>query len=113
MWQKLNGEQIRPFMLAFIIVGIMALLFGGYRFVDSATRIQNNAAFQAKNGVQTISPENQAGAQVLFAAGAEYRDLLGERNEAIIFIGAGLVLLSLGWLGNDIIRSRHKVIEAS
>jgi hypothetical protein len=113
MRQKFNSEQLRPFMLAFIIVGVVGLLFGGYRFVDAALQIQNNQAFQIQQSGQEIAPQSQSDAQGLFAAGVQYHALVQQRNEGLIIAGAGLVMLSVGWLGNDIIGSRHKPIQAS
>ncbi len=113
MRQKLNSEQLRSFMLALMLIGVAALLFGAYRFVDAATRIQNNPAFLMQSSGQTVSPQDAGTAESLIAAGMEYRRLVGQRNEALIIGGAGVILLAVGWLGSDVLKSRHKLVEAS
>jgi hypothetical protein len=110
---KINSEQLRPFLMALVIVGIVALLFGAYRFVDAATRIQNNPAFQVQSNGQTVSPQDMGTAEMLVSSGLAYRELVRQRNEALVIGGVGLVMLSLGWLGNDVIRSRRKVVKVS
>jgi hypothetical protein len=113
MLRKINREQLRPFTMALIIVGIVALLFGAYRFVDAATRIQNNQAFQIQSSGQPISPQDNGEAQSLIASGIEYHALVGQRNESLVIGGVGLVLVSLGFLGTDLLRSREKTVTAS
>jgi hypothetical protein len=113
MRSKMTSEQLRPFMLAFIIVGVVALLFGGYRFIDAVIQIQNNQSFQVQQSGQEVAPQSAGEAQGLFASGVQYHALVGQRNESLVIAGAGLIMLSIGWLGNDAIRSRHKVVQAS
>lgn len=99
--------------MALIIVGILALAFGAYRFVDAAVQIQNNAAFKAENSGQETVIQDQTQGQLLFAAGIQYRKLLAQRNEAMIIAGAGLVILAGGWLGNDVLRARSKAVAVA
>jgi Ca2+/Na+ antiporter len=113
MLRKINREQLRPFMMALIIVGIVALVFGAYRFVDAATRIQSNRAFQIQSSGQEVAPQDNGAAQALIASGIEYHALVSQRNESLIIAGTGLVILSLGFLGNDLLRPREKTVTAS
>lgn len=113
MRKPINLEQLKPFAMALIIIGVLALFFGVYRFVNAALLIQDNPAFKAQSNNQTVAPQSQEEAQILVSAGMQYRQLVGERNDALIIGGAGLILLALGWLGNDFIKSRQKSAAAA
>jgi len=112
MLKIFSREQIKPIAIAIILVGLGALLFGGYRFVDAALRIQNNLTFQIEQKGNEIAPQSQAEAQMLFATGVEYRELLAQRHQSLMILGSGIVLISLGWLGADILNGRRKNKEA-
>jgi uncharacterized membrane protein len=44
---------------------------------------------------------------MLMASDIEMRAILLERSRAVVLLGIGVVLLSLGWLGNDFLRKRQ------
>lgn len=111
MFKTFNREQLRPFTLALMIVGALALALAAYRYVDAWTRLQNNQAYQIEVNGQTVAPESEAMAQMLIAAGVEYRRLNLQRNEALMIGGGGLALLALGWLGSDLISGKKRKTE--
>ncbi len=76
--------------------------------MDASLRMQNNLAYQIKAGIQKLTPDNQPDTATLFAAEAEYHDLEAQRNESLLFLGVGLMLICGGWLGGDLIRWRAK-----
>ncbi|MBZ0281875.1 MAG: hypothetical protein K8L97_14135 [Anaerolineae bacterium] len=103
-----NRERVKPITIALILIGLAALLFGGYRFVDAALQIQNNLAFQLEQSGGEVSPQSDAEAQMLVSTGLEYRELLRRRNESLMVLGGGIVLLAVGWLGADVLNGRRK-----
>ncbi|MBL8164592.1 MAG: hypothetical protein JNJ61_21560 [Anaerolineae bacterium] len=113
MLKTFNREKLRPFALALMIIGVLALVLAAYRYVDAWTQLQNNQAYQVEVNAQTVTPENEAMAQTLIAAGMEYRRLNLQRNEALMIGGGGLVLLALGWLGSDLISGKKRKAESN
>jgi hypothetical protein len=108
MLKIFNREKLRPFLLALMIIGVLALALAAYRYLDAWTQLQNNQAYQFEVNGQTASPESEAMAQSLIAAGMEYRRLNLQRNEALMIGGSGLVLLALGWLGSDLLSGKRR-----
>jgi hypothetical protein len=109
MRRFLNRDQIKPLLIAVMLVGVAGLLIGLYRFIDASNQLQSNPAFLAQSGGSPpVNVGSQEEATALIAASIEMRRLQGQRNEAVIFIGAGVALTALGWLGLDFLRPRRK-----
>ncbi|MBL8156028.1 MAG: hypothetical protein JNM70_17750 [Anaerolineae bacterium] len=106
-----SRENLRPILLALIILGIVGIIFGFVQFVSMSQRLEGNLAYQIQSSGQTISPDN-AEAQMLMASDIEMRAILLERSRAVVLLGVGVVLLSVGWLGNDFLRKRQPAGEA-
>jgi len=109
----LNSDWFRGVIFALLIIGVLAALFAAAQFVDASLKMQNNASYQAKSSETPLELQSQAAAQVLIAADVELRRLLEQRNNALIVGGVGLVSLALGWIGNDLLRSRRRKLNAS
>jgi hypothetical protein len=108
VWRR---DTIRIMLMALILIGLLLAVIGVIQFVDAALRLQNNAAYQASIGGDPLSLGSREQAQGLIAAGMEYRRLLAQRNNALIFGGAGLVVGALGWLAYDYLRSRERKLQ--
>lgn len=105
----LDSDWVRGIVFALFIIGIGACVFAAQQYIDASLKIQENASYKAKTSETPLELQSQAEAQMLMAADVEYRRLLGQRDNAMIAGGLGLVAFSIGWLGNDVIRSRRRV----
>ncbi len=101
-----SRENLRPILLALMILGVVGVIFGFVQFVSMSQRLEGNLAYQIQSSGQTINPDN-AEAQALMASDIEMRAILLERSRAVVLLGVGIVLLSVGWLGNDFLRRRQ------
>lgn len=105
MQRLLKNDNFKPLMLALIMLGIVALALGLYRFIDLSQQLQNNLAYQLQSGGgQSMNIQTQADAQMLIGASVQMQRLTGQRSEAVVLIGAGVALIALGWLGYDLAR---------
>lgn len=101
-----SRENLRPILLALMILGIVGVIFGFAQFIVMSRQMEGNMAYQIKASGQTINPDN-AQAQALMASDIELRAIELERSRAVVLLGVGVVLLSVGWLGNDFLRRRQ------
>jgi hypothetical protein len=105
-----NAEWMKPALYALLIIGIAALVFGVFRFLEATVNMQNNLAYQIQASDQEIDPQSEGEAMQLMSADLERRALDRQRDQALIVAGAGLALISLGWLGNDFVSIRRKAV---
>ncbi|NDJ62901.1 MAG: hypothetical protein GYB67_17400 [Chloroflexi bacterium] len=89
-----------------IIIGFGLGIFGILLLVTASNGIEQNIAYQTQQSGQEIAP-SEAEALALLAADVELRELRQQRNFALIFAGAGLILIALGWLSLDAVRRRQ------
>lgn len=108
MRQLLSYEKLKPVFYALILIGLALLLVGFYRFISTSQAITANFAYRYHQQNTTVQAIDEATARVLMSADLDLRDLELQRNEAVIVIGAGVVLTAFGWLLNDFFRSRHQ-----
>lgn len=113
MRQLLSYEKFKPVFYAVILIGLALLLVGLYRFVSASQAIPENFAYRYHQQNTAVQVIDAATSRVLMSADLDLRDLERQRNEAVIVIGAGIVLTALGWLMNDLFRSRHQKILAA
>ncbi len=100
-------EWFRGLVFALIIIGVALILLAAQQYVDAATRLNDNLAYQAQQAGEAVPLESQAEAQILVGAGMEMRRLTAQRDRALMIGGGGLVLLALGWIGMDFARARR------
>jgi hypothetical protein len=50
---------------------------------------------------------SKAEAQMLMVADIERRELEQQTSQSAIFVGAGFILIAIGWLGRDALKSRQ------
>jgi hypothetical protein len=108
VWRQ---DTIRIVLMAIVLIGLVLVVIGIIQFADAALKLQNNAAYQASIGGEPLALGTEEQAQGLIAASMEYRRLLAQRNNALIFGGAGLVAGAVGWLGYDLMRSRQRKLQ--
>lgn len=105
-------EWVRAGIMALVMIGVVLLLVGLAYFIDTTQRLNSNAAYQIQTSGQQINPQSEAEAQGLIISDIQKRDLLQRRSLAVAFIGGGLVLLTAGWLGRDILTGRRRMAAA-
>ena len=111
LMNRISKDWINAFILTLLIFGVLLSLFGSYRFIDASLRLEHNLAYQISSSGEAISPESNAEAQRLIAANVERGDLAQQRVDGMIVGGLGLILLAVGWIAFDIVRSRKKHAE--
>ncbi len=104
----IEKDWVRGLFFALIIIGLVMVLFAAQQYLNATNRLANNPAFQSQQSGEAIPLESQAQAQLLVGSGIEYRLLTHQRDRALIIGGSGLVLLALGWLGVDFVRSQRQ-----
>ena len=108
MRQLFKYETLKPVFYALILIGLALLLFGFYRFVSAAQAIPNNFAYKSHAQNVAVQQIDEATARVLMSADLDLRELERRQSESVILIGAGVVLTAMGWLLNDVVRSRRR-----
>jgi hypothetical protein len=107
----LRYETAKPFLLALMIIGFAAALFGAYRVIVMTQERDANFAYrtQQQQAADNATLEvNQAEASVLFGSQLSLVEIERARYEGVIITGVGLMLVALGWLVNDVWRTRNR-----
>ncbi len=121
---RLNRDTFKPLMLAVLLVGIALLVFGLLRYITNAQALQESrdqiakleAIYQEQvqtNGGQpdTNDPATEAAGRGLFSASMGQRKLEGDMWQGAVIMGAGVIVLALGWLGYDMLRGKRKAAD--
>lgn len=103
-----SGEIIEKLLFSAIVIGIALAAFAAYRYLDIGNQLAGNMAAQIHEEGGEVALESKAQAHNLMASDLTRRRLQSERFTMMIVGGAGLALLGLGWLGNDMLRARRK-----
>jgi hypothetical protein len=112
MGRVLEKEWFRSLMLALILLGVGFMLFAVVRYGVLSYQIGQNLAYQAMNRAAPVEAGTGNEAMGLIRAGQELREMTAQQNQSIIFLGAGMILIALGWLGRDMAKSRLKKLSA-
>lgn len=99
---------MKSVVLALVIVGVAAIAYNVFQYVSLARAIEDNPAYRLRQSGQVENMESQVEVQMLAVADQNLRDLLQQRYVAMFGIGTGIALISLGWIGSDIIRTRRR-----
>ncbi len=108
MQKLIDQEWFRSLFLTLIIVGILLLVFGVVRYFTLSHQMEQNRAFQIQSQNELVDPQSVSEAQGLIASGEELRQIESARTQSVIFVGVGLVLLGIGWLGRDWVQTRRR-----
>lgn len=93
-------DWLRGVLYTIIAMGLIATLFGGWRLVATEFELRDNMAYQRRNDEITIETPTEQ--QLLFLSDMERRQLQRDRWSGMIVTGAGLVVLSVGWMGLNV-----------
>lgn len=118
---RLNRDTFKPLLLAVLLVGIALLAFGLLRLITNAQALQDSrdqiakleAIYQQQvqtNGGQpdTNDPATEAAGRGLFSASMGQRKLEEDMWQGAVIMGAGVIVLAVGWLGYDLLRGKRK-----
>jgi len=108
MGRVLEQEWFRSLMLALILLGVGFMLFAVVRYEVLSYQIGQNLAYQVMNEVASVETGTGNEAMGLIRAGQELREMTAQQNQSIIFLGAGMILVAVGWLGRDLAKARVK-----
>lgn len=104
----MNKDWYRALLLTPLIIGSLCVVVGIVWYAIVSNQIDRNFAYQIRSQSQQIDPQSQTEALGLVRAGEELRELDHNRSLATIVGGAGLILIAVGWLSRDIVRSRER-----
>ena len=105
MLKFLHEDWFRGVLYTVLAIGTAALIFAAWQYISAAQQLQNNIAqqLQSETGITLESVDEARG---LMAADLERRDLAQQQFQAMMTGGAGLVIISLGWLTLNYLRQR-------
>jgi hypothetical protein len=105
-----NEEWFRGVLYALVGLGILALLFATWQYINAAQQLQANIAQQIHENESEISPQTTTEARGLVAADMERRTLINQQFQAMMIGGAGLILIALGWIIMNFTGKRQRSI---
>ena len=91
-----------------IVIGILMTGYGILRYLDLSNQLAGNRSAQIQASGGEVELQSKAEAQGLMASHIERRRLTSEQYNTMVIGGIGLAILGLGWLGNDLMRSRRR-----
>ena len=104
----LNTDLIERLLFTAIVIGILLVGYGAFRYLELSNQLSGNMAAQIHEDGGEVTVESKAQAQGLMASDIQRRRLVAEQFNMMVIGGIGLALLGLGWLGYDILRGRRR-----
>lgn len=108
MRRFIDSELIERLLFTAILLGVLMAAGGALRYFMLQNELATNLAARIHEAGEEVAIESKGQAQGLMAADIERRRLVAEQFNMMVVAGVGLALLGLGWLGNDILRSRRR-----
>ena len=102
-----GGALIDRLLFTAMLVGALLAAFGALRYVDLSNQLAANPAAQLHSSGDEVKVETTNEGFGLMSADIERRRIVEEQYHMMVAGGLGLALLGLGWLGNDLVRSRR------
>ena len=98
--RHLAGAQwLCTLLFVMLALGLLLVLYAAWRYFSIGQELQGNLAQAIHSGQLNADPQSSTEAVGLVGADMTHRALLAQQFHALMAGGAGLVLLSLGWLG--------------
>lgn len=106
-----NGVLVIIILLGFAIGG-----YGVYQYVDAELKLRDNEAEKLIDSGQEVELNNFNEGYELFKATVERDKLHDQRADALPYMGVGMAVVAVGWLGYELIpvlrKNRQLSIEA-
>jgi hypothetical protein len=105
----MNSQKMtRGVVAVIVLVGLLIGLYGVYRYVDAERKLADNEAnkiIEAGGKVDVQQGDFGAGYE-LFKSTIERDNLRRQRADALPFIGVGLAVIGVGWMGYEFVAWR-------
>lgn len=92
-----SQEWVKGVAYTLLALGIAWMLYSTWQFGTTEIALRGNRAYQIHQSGEEISPQTPTEQSLLVASDMERRKLEGERWNAVMAIGGGLIVLSVGW----------------
>lgn len=93
-----SGILVIIILLGFAIGG-----YGVYQYVDAELKLRDNEAEKLIDSGQKVEVNNFNEGYELFKATVERDELREQRADALPFMGVGMAVVAVGWLGYELI----------
>ncbi|MCQ3929882.1 MAG: hypothetical protein DPW16_05450 [Chloroflexi bacterium] len=102
-----SGILVTIILLGFAIGG-----YGVYQYVDAELKLRDNEAEKLIDSGQEVEVNNFNEGYELFKATVERDELRDQRADALPYMGVGMAVVSVGWLGYELIPVLRKNRQA-
>lgn len=93
-----SGILVIIILLGFTIGG-----YGVYQYVDAELKLRDNEAEKLIDSGQEVEVNNFNEGYELFKATVERDELRDQRADALPYMGVGMAVVAVGWLGYELI----------
>src|SRR5262245_27129758 len=103
------NKKFTPFaLLGISLVGLAIGLYGVYQYVDAELKLKDNRAGQLieAGGEVEVNSTNEAFEH--YKTTVERDNLRDQRADALPFIGVGVAIIGVGWLGYEFLPALRK-----
>lgn len=102
----LSRELIRTVFMAVALLGIAAMLYAGYQYLDARAVLASAPQLdQRLDGLEQAQLEAVLAA-IPREAVALQQKARSQQSDSLVIGGAGLIALGIGWLGYDLTKRR-------
>jgi len=108
MMRYFTGQLLERILFTLIVVGVLLGLYSIVRIVTISIDLSHNIAQQIHDKDEEINIQSTAEGRGLVTADLERRKLVKTRGQMIMAGGISLVMLGIGWLGYDLLKSRQQ-----
>ncbi len=94
----INSTLIIIILLGFAIGG-----YGVYQYVDAELKLRDNEAEKLIDSGKEVEIDSFNAGYELFKASVERDELREQRTDALPFMGVGMAVVAVGWLGYEFV----------
>lgn len=98
-------------LFTLVVVGLLLGLYGTVQAINFSIQLSNNIAQQFHDSGEELDIQSTAEGRGMMTADLERRELIRQRGQMLVFVGVGVVLIGIGWLGYDFRNSRREEDE--
>ncbi|MBI5928752.1 MAG: hypothetical protein HY862_05550 [Chloroflexi bacterium] len=103
------SKKISLYILAGIILfGFAVGGYGVYRYVDAELKLRDNEAEKLISSGKQVEVDSFNMGYELFKSSLERDELRKQRADALPFMGVGMVVIAVGWLGYEIFPKKNQ-----